>query len=776
MSPDTAAALAGIGRPQQPQAQAVGGPQLDAAAVVAGESLPGPGPYNFLPQGPQAVGGAQLDNLDGLPGVHAMPDGTVMPGPAHPLTPAPRPAATMPAQPEELAPSPGPVGPGRFLPGQTSGPPQYQADETVTLQPTEEDYILSRLDGNKWGNGPLTMSGPRRSQFDGPVPISGELPRHIAAGRIELDAPFDPSRTVPQVPGYEPIADEPRNWQSRDGSHSLEGGKLVGMDMGGNAIIQRPDGNAVKVHVSKLSGRDAAYVVGMSPAHMAGKFPLGDPADVEVARQETRAAAAGPGDEQYQSDLDAKTAEFRRQRKAGLPVRDVTVDDVNAVAAARAAQANQDQAEATAGRQRDEAQARQARAQIEKFGADPQTATEPQRFARFERAEAEDRQAADMTDQVVMVRRLAKRMGVPTEQAWEMYKDGLGDKEVNKQTRREAMLPLVFAADDKRNAEEAARKERLLNQNTLAGRDPRKNAANAYTAMDERGRQLALSRQAGVDPSVRADMHRSDQETVQENVRADASRYGADAETTRENMRSGDRRYDTDARSKSDADKNAIARDGLALERDRLTQEMAIKQKELDELVRSNTENAKIAADKAKAELARLDLELQENARKQKSLDLEDEARATGIAAQKQDMGRKAGDAAAEAEADRVSVLDNSINAHGMFASKDKSDQQKARRTEAVAQIARGDFSSPYVQDEIDKVLARIAAQDNTWVSGDPYAFNEQERVDAERVLESLGVPKPTWAGYLDNYRQYATTTKELKDNRRAARAPRPKQ
>ncbi|NCX98200.1 MAG: hypothetical protein EBX35_06410, partial [Planctomycetia bacterium] len=242
---------------------------------------------------------------------------------------------------------------------------------------------------------------------------------------------------------------------------------------------------------------------------------------------------------------------------------------------------------------------------------------------------------------------------------------------------------------------------------------------------DERGRQLALSQQAGVDPSVRADMHRSDQETVQENVRADASRYGADAETTRENMRSGDRRYDTDARSKSDADKNAIARDGLALERDRLTQEMAIKQKELDELVRSNTENAKIAADKAKAELARLDLELQENARKQKSLDLEDEARATGIAAQKQDMGRKAGDAAAEAEADRVSVLDNSINAHGMFASKDKSDQQKARRTEAVAQIARGDFSSPYVQDEIDKVLARIAAQDNTWVSGDPYAFNE---------------------------------------------------
>ena len=636
---------------------------------------------------PLAQGAAQLDNLDGVEpqATHTMPDGEVMPGPAH-NAPRSRPKATM-------------------------------------MPPAEE------------------LPAPRQP-----------------ASRARASAP------QPAV-DYHQIRDRPRGWSSRDGKFTLEGGVLEGITPEGHAVIRRPDGVVVRPHVSQLSGRDAAHVAGMSPPQMAGNFPLASPEQYRQAREETLAAVRGPDDSQYFNDLDAKTEEFRRQRREGLPVRDVTMDDVNAVRNARAAQEQSRTSRAEADRRRDEGQAKQARAEIEKYGKSAKDATPEQRANRGNRAISEDRMAADETSQVLQVRRLAKRMGIPESQAWRMYQDGLDGREVNKATRRDAMRGLVAGAQDARNARERAIEERLLNQRTLAGADPRKNAANAYTAMDDTGRQMALGRQFGVDPAVRQGMYESDQATRRGEIAADATVKAAETDAAA-------RQHEADSR-------RATAADAAKAEAERLNKELEYKREELAHLQRqfeASNEN-----EKEKIRLQILEAEKQTALLQQELRKAEAQVGLTESETRKNDATASAVDARAradQAEADGPAAeaakadMATKFGALGMFQGRPAEDPEVAL---ARSQVLQGDFSSPDVQNEIDAMLDRIAGANADWwvmdearmpsIAGQrlrgettrlfPRDMDADERVKAEHALRTLGVPDAQIRLYLDDYNRY---------------------
>lgn len=417
-------------------------------------------------------------------------------------------------------------------------------------------------------------------------PVGGALPRagDLASARDAIDAPPAAKprrgRAAPQaVPqGYFPVDAGERTWRGRGEMYEEPGsldrtpkmletpspysrhGRVIGVHPDGTVLIQQRDGSRVTIPLSKLNGADAAHVLGSMPSGLAGRVSLGDPREVarlKAARErymwEEKTGFVGDGRDL--ADTEAKLAEFRRQRRAGL--RPGTNDEQQYEmfgpggddAAARAeAQANID-AQVAAGANRDK-QVRQSIdrdkakygpgqgvTQFDKDGNPIAAAplTFEQKKARFDREEAEDRAVANPNNVEVMIARLARANGISRGEARAMYeanlKAGPADGEDEEtpaaaaaQTRA-AMQTLRDGAGSKRDEQLASQRDALRRRNMLAGNDPRSNLTNAFGTMDKEWQDYVMARLMGANPGT------SPSDAAIEREKLDVARAESEART-----------------------------------------------------------------------------------------------------------------------------------------------------------------------------------------------------------------------------------------------------
>lgn len=313
-------------------------------------------------------------------------------------------------------------------------------------------------------------------------------------------------------------------------------GNVIGIGMDGNVLFESPDGRQSQIHLSQLSGRDAAHIVSSLPSNLAGRVQIGNPEDLRKARAdrerymwEERTGFVGDGRDL--DDTEAKLAEFRRQRRAGMRPGTNAEQQYEMFgpggddAAARAeAQADID-ARAAAGAQRDRAVQQGIARESEKYGpgrgvvrydskGNPIPAeelTQEQRAARSKRKDVENRAKLDPTRERAIINNLARRARISVEEATRIYEEGRAnslkdagtpDDPARLAAREAGLKPLRNMAATARNAQLNSQQDALRSRNMLAGNDPRANLTNAFGTMSKEWQDYVMARLMGADPGA----------------------------------------------------------------------------------------------------------------------------------------------------------------------------------------------------------------------------------------------------------------------------------
>ena len=347
---------------------------------------------------------------------------------------------------------------------------------------------------------------------------------------MEPEAAAAPPRRAALPAGFAPVNVQERTWRAAgdsfpnpdaNGPPLLESesphsrtGRVVGISQDGDVIIEGAGGERSRVHISQLNAQDIGHLLAELPSGMTGRIQLANPEELARARSERdrfmREEKTGfVGDGRDLADVGAKLAEFRRQRRAGLRPGSNAEQQYEMFgpagddAAARAeAQASID-AQVAAGAMRDKAVRKASERDRERFGASPSIKrydengeeiaapplTEQQKQNRIARREAEDRVRQDPSHVNAMIARLARAAGVSRDMAREMVESG-------------DVQQLRDMAGSKRD--EMARDSRtaLRDQNMLAGRDPRKNFANAFGRLSPEWQEYVTASRMGADPGA----------------------------------------------------------------------------------------------------------------------------------------------------------------------------------------------------------------------------------------------------------------------------------
>lgn len=318
-------------------------------------------------------------------------------------------------------------------------------------------------------------------------------------------------------------------------------GNVIGIGMDGNVLFESPDGRKSQIHLSQLSGADAAHIVSSLPSNLAGRVQIGNPEDLRKARAdrerymwEERTGFVGDGRDL--DDTEAKLAEFRRQRRAGMRPgtnteqqyemfgpRGGVADRRRQTAAARAeAQADID-ARAAAAARRDKAVQQGIARESKKYGpgrgvvrydskGNPipvEELTQEQRAARDKRKDVEIRAKLDPTRERAIINNLARRARISVEEATRIYEegraqslDGAGtpDDKARLAAREAGLNPLRNRAATARNNQLNRQQDALRSRNMLAGNDPRANMTNAFGTMSKEWQDYVMARLMGADP------------------------------------------------------------------------------------------------------------------------------------------------------------------------------------------------------------------------------------------------------------------------------------
>jgi len=347
---------------------------------------------------------------------------------------------------------------------------------------------------------------------------------------MEPEAAAAPPRRAALPAGFAPVNVQERTWRAAgdsfpnpdaNGPPLLESesphsrtGRVVGISQDGDVIIEGAGGERSRVHISQLNAQDIGHLLAELPSGMTGRIQLANPEELARARSERdrfmwEEKTGFVGDGRDLADVGAKLAEFRRQRRAGLRPGSNAEQQYEMFgpagddAAARAeAQASID-AQVAAGAKRDKAVRKASERDKERFGASPRIKrydengeeiaapplTEQQKQNRIARREAEDRVRQDPSHVNAMIARLARAAGVSRDMAREMVESG-------------DVQQLRDMAGSKRD--EMARDSRtaLRDQNMLAGRDPRKNFANAFGRLSPEWQEYVTASRMGADPGA----------------------------------------------------------------------------------------------------------------------------------------------------------------------------------------------------------------------------------------------------------------------------------
>jgi len=579
---------------------------------------------------------------------------------------------------------------------------------------------------------PAAAGAAALDNLDGAEPPRARVrPRAVM---MEPEAAAAPPRRAALPAGFAPVNVQERTWRAAgdsfpnpdaNGPPLLESesphsrtGRVVGISQDGDVIIEGAGGERSRVHISQLNAQDIGHLLAELPSGMTGRIQLANPEELARARSERdrfmwEEKTGFVGDGRDLADVGAKLAEFRRQRRAGLRPGSNAEQQYEMFgpagddAAARAeAQASID-AQVAAGAMRDKAVRKASERDRERFGASPSIKrydengeeiaapplTEQQKQNRIARREAEDRVRQDPSHVNAMIARLARAAGVSRDMAREMVESG-------------DVQQLRDMAGSKRD--EMARDSRtaLRDQNMLAGRDPRKNFANAFGRLSPEWQEYVTASRMGADPGASP----SDAEianrglSVQERLaEAQIAREKNEADRLAANAANQDRLAAIEAQLKANQD--ARENEGLGLQRKEAKQ-------------RKRASRIAEEARGAQEDLNRERLGLEQEAAQRQS-----EAHAAA-------MGQARRDQASEEAAKATDERDKTIAGYSL-------EIPAGAQGEAVRQrLSAGDWNDKMVQDFAVDAAIKLLRDNNAFDDG---FISPRESNEVDSVLSRLG-------------------------------------